>query len=116
MVITVKLSQASHTFATVSCLTHSRRSFSWRSLTVTKKHTKNMAEVMTKTNPSTFLSGIIGSQVNVKLHNGVAYVGTLQSIDGFMNIVLASGAEYVNGVANGVKYGDVFIRGNNGMY
>lgn len=77
-----------------------------------------MAEVqsITKTDPSKFLSGIIGAQVNVKLHNGLTYVGSLQSIDGFMNIVLTSGAEYVNGVANGVKYGDVFIRGNNGMY
>lgn len=74
------------------------------------------AEAQVKTNPSKFLSGIIGTQVNVKLHNGVSYIGNLQSIDGYMNIVMESSAEYVNGTASGTKYGDVFIRGNNGTY
>lgn len=73
-------------------------------------------ETPVKTAPSKFLSGIIGSQVNVKLHNGVSYIGNLQSIDGYMNIVMESSAEYVNGSASGSKYNDVFIRGNNGMY
>lgn len=68
-----------------------------------------------KTEPSKFLSNIIGSSVRVKLHNGVSYLGNLQSIDGYMNIVLDSTVENVGG-ANGAKYGDVFIRGNNGMY
>lgn len=70
---------------------------------------------MSKIAPSTFLSGIIGTQVNVKLHNGVSYIGKLQSIDGFMNVVMDSASEYVGGNASGAKYGDVFIRGNNGM-
>lgn len=68
-----------------------------------------------KTDPSKFLSDIIGSLVTVKLHNGVEYKGNLQTIDGFMNVVLEDGKESVNGSIT-KEYGDVFIRGNNGMY
>lgn len=68
-----------------------------------------------KTDPSKFLSDIIGSSVTVKLHNGVEYKGNLQTIDGFMNVVLEDGKECVNGSIT-KDYGDVFIRGNNGMY
>lgn len=68
-----------------------------------------------KVNPSSFLGEIIGSNVDVKLHNGVQYSGALLSIDGFMNITLENGKEVCNGsVVN--TYPDVFIRGNNGMY
>lgn len=69
----------------------------------------------TKTDPSKFLSAIIGSSVTVKLHNGVEYVGNLQSIDGYMNIVLDETKEYFGGQELKRSYGDVFIRGNNGM-
>lgn len=71
-----------------------------------------MSEV--KKDPSSFLSGIVGSSVVVKLHNGVKYSGNLQSIDGYMNIVLDEAKELI-GETSGRKYGDVFIRGNNGM-
>lgn len=73
-----------------------------------------MTEVI-KTDPSTFLSDIIGSEVVVKLHNNVQYLGNLQSIDGYMNVVLDEAKELVG---DNVKrtYKDVFIRGNNGMY
>ena len=74
-----------------------------------------MAEQTLKTDPSVFLSNIIGSLVNVKLHNGVEYSGNLQSIDGYMNIVLDETKEFVGGKEKR-SYGDVFIRGNNGMY
>lgn len=67
-----------------------------------------------KTDPSNFLSTIIGSAVHVKLHNGVKYAGNLQSIDGYMNIVLDEAKELV-GEKQSRAYGDVFIRGNNGM-
>lgn len=67
-----------------------------------------------KTDPTKFLSSIIGSSVVVRLHNGILYHGNLQSIDGYMNVVLESAKEYVNEVA-GKVFGDVFIRGNNGM-
>ncbi|CUM63684.1 uncharacterized protein PRCAT00001268001 [Priceomyces carsonii] len=66
-----------------------------------------------KTDPSKFLSSIIGSAVIVKLHNGVEYSGILQSIDGFMNVVLEEGKEIIDGQLNR-NYGDVFVRGNNG--
>ncbi|RLV90880.1 U6 snRNA-associated Sm-like protein LSm6 [Spathaspora sp. JA1] len=68
-----------------------------------------------KTDPSKFLGDIIGSSVIVKLHNGIGYTGNLQTIDGYMNVVLDNAKECTNGKA--VRdYGDVFIRGNNGMY
>ncbi|KAI5950856.1 LSM6 [Candida jiufengensis] len=63
--------------------------------------------------PSKFLSNIIGSSVIVKLHNGIEYKGDLQTIDGYMNVVLENGKEIING--NVTKdYGDIFLRGNNG--
>ncbi|KAI5963465.1 LSM6 [Candida pseudojiufengensis] len=65
--------------------------------------------------PSKFLSDIIGSSVVVKLHNGVEYKGDLQTIDGYMNVVLENGEESVNGKVTR-KYGDVFLRGNNVEY
>lgn len=39
--------------------------------------------------------------------------GILSCLDGFMNIALEDTQEYVEGVPRG-KYGDSFIRGNNG--
>lgn len=72
-------------------------------------------EPSTKTDPSKFLSNIIGSLVVVKLHNGVEYLGNLQSIDGYMNIVLDEAKEQVAGAVIRT-YGDVFIRGNNVLY
>lgn len=73
-----------------------------------------MSEV-NETDPSAFLSGIIGSSVVVKLHNGVQYSGNLQSIDGYMNVVLDEAKELVDQTTKRT-YKDVFIRGNNGMY
>lgn len=66
-----------------------------------------------KAAPSKFLSDILESAVMVKLHNGVQYRGKLQSIDGYMNIVLENTKEYIDG-SEIRSYGDVFIRGNNG--
>lgn len=40
-------------------------------------------------------------------------IGELQSVDGYMNIALEKTEEYVGGLLKH-KYGDVFIRGNNG--
>ena len=82
--------------------------------------------------PSGFLSEIIGAPVTVKLNSGVVYkgivnalcdnrhllicsaIGELQSVDGYMNIALEKTEEYVNGQLRR-KYGDAFVRGNNGM-
>ncbi|KFH40623.1 U6 snRNA-associated Sm-like protein-like protein [Hapsidospora chrysogenum ATCC 11550] len=67
------------------------------------------------TDPSSFLSDIIGNPVTVKLNSGVVYKGELQSVDGYMNIALEKTEEYVNG-AKRRSYGDTFVRGNNVMY
>uniref|UniRef100_A0A8C4TY69 LSM6 homolog, U6 small nuclear RNA and mRNA degradation associated n=1 Tax=Falco tinnunculus TaxID=100819 RepID=A0A8C4TY69_FALTI len=85
-----------------------------------------------KQTPSDFLKQIIGRPVVVKLNSGVDYRGgcsdsTLKSViashhlpkgvlaclDGYMNIALEQTEEYVNGQLKN-KYGDAFIRGNNG--
>lgn len=41
--------------------------------------------------------------------------GVLSCLDGFMNIALEQTEEHVNGVVTN-KYGDAFIRGNNGAW
>ncbi|KAJ3211315.1 hypothetical protein HDU67_004601 [Dinochytrium kinnereticum] len=91
---------------------------------------KRMAEVQgQKKSPSDFLNygesavdklgvlmlAVIGRSVVVKLNSGVDYRGTLACLDGYMNIALEQTEEYVNGQLKH-KYGDCFIRGNNGAY
>lgn len=87
-------------------------------------------EPSTTSDPSAFLSEIIGVPVTVKLNSGVVYkgrntpmmawvhelthlAGELQSVDGYMNIALEKCEEYVNGKLR-KSYGDAFVRGNNG--
>jgi len=41
------------------------------------------------------------------------YAGILACLDGYMNIAMEQTEEYVNGQLKN-KYGDAFIRGNNG--
>jgi len=65
--------------------------------------------------PSEFLKGVIGRPVVVKLNSGVDYRGILACLDGYMNIAMEQTEEYVNGQLK-AKYGDAFIRGNNGAY
>ncbi len=66
----------------------------------------------------------MGRTVTVKLNSGVEYqgnsqkwisnsLGTLACLDGSMNIVLEQTEEIENGVVK-TKYGEAFIRGNNG--
>lgn len=66
-----------------------------------------------KQTPSDFLKQIIGRPVVVKLNNGVDYRGVLACLDGYMNIALEQTEEYSNGQLKN-KYGDAFLRGNNG--
>ena len=49
-------------------------------------------------------------------HTELASCGTgvLACLDGFMNIAMEQTEEYVNGQLK-AKYGDAFIRGNNGV-
>lgn len=91
---------------------------------------------MSKKSPSDFLSQIVGKPVVVKLSTGVDYrgksvdvlrlrfsfnayylhyTGILVCLDGYMNIAMEQTEEYVNGQLKG-KYGDSFIRGNNGTW
>uniref|UniRef100_K3YWM6 Sm domain-containing protein n=1 Tax=Setaria italica TaxID=4555 RepID=K3YWM6_SETIT len=65
--------------------------------------------------PSDFLKSIRGRPVVVKLNSGVDYRGILACLDGYMNIAMEQTEEYVNGQLKN-KYGDAFIRGNNGMH
>ena len=67
----------------------------------------------TKT-PADFLKSIKGQQVLVKLNSGSDYKGVLACLDGYMNIAMEQTEEYVNGQLK-AKYGDAFIRGNNGV-
>lgn len=91
-----------------------------------------------KQTPSDFLKQIIGRPVVVKLNSGVDYrgnvvawsdrrtlrvvtvlticglpAGVLACLDGYMNIAIEQTEEYVNGQLKN-KYGDAFLRGNNG--
>nr|CDS28980.1 U6 snRNA associated protein [Hymenolepis microstoma] len=66
-----------------------------------------------KQTPRDFLKLIIGRPVSVKLNSGTDYRGVLISLDGYMNVVLEQTEEYVDGQLKN-KYGDAFIRGNNG--
>lgn len=69
--------------------------------------------VATKKTPTDFLKQVIGKSVVVKLHSGVTYKGVLACLDGFMNIAMEQTEEYIDGQLKN-KYGDCFIRGNNG--
>ena len=71
------------------------------------------AVASTKKNPSDFLKQIIGKPVLVQLNSGVTYKGVLACLDGYMNIALEQTEEYVEGNLK-ARYGDCFIRGNNG--
>ncbi|KAK1227083.1 hypothetical protein PQX77_009916 [Marasmius sp. AFHP31] len=64
--------------------------------------------------PTDFLKGVVGKRVIVRLNSGVDYRGILSCLDGYMNIAMEQTEEHVNGKVTN-RYGDAFIRGNNGM-
>lgn len=66
-----------------------------------------------KRNPADFLKQCLGRPVVVKLNSGVDYRGILACLDGSMNIAMEQAEEYVDGQLK-ERYGDCFIRGNNG--
>ena len=63
--------------------------------------------------PNEFVNKIVGRPVVVKLNSGVIYHGVLACLDGFMNLALEQCEEYIDGQLKN-KYGDCFVRGNNG--
>ncbi|KAL1748233.1 hypothetical protein HDZ31DRAFT_29982 [Schizophyllum fasciatum] len=72
------------------------------------------AAAPTTGSPTDFLKGVVGKRVIVRLISGVDYRGVLSCLDGYMNIALEQTEEHVEGrVVN--RYGDAFIRGNNGV-
>jgi U6 snRNA-associated Sm-like protein LSm6 len=66
-----------------------------------------------KRSPSDFLKSVLGRPVRVKLNSGIEYRGVLACLDGYMNIAMEQTEEYVDDQLK-AKYGDCFIRGNNG--
>ena len=57
---------------------------------------------------------MLGRPVRVKLNSGLEYRGVLACLDGYLNIAMEQTEEYnVDGQLK-AKYGDCFIRGNNG--
>lgn len=64
--------------------------------------------------PSDFLKSILGRPIRVKLNSGIEYRGVLGSLDGYLNIAMEQTEEYSNTGQLQAKYGDCFIRGNNG--
>lgn len=63
-----------------------------------------------KLNPQHVVLYSVLTQTNVLVSN---HLGILACLDGYMNIALEQTEEYVNGQLKN-KYGDTFIRGNNG--
>ena len=97
---------------------------------------------VSKGSPNDFLKAVVGKRVVVRLVSGVDYKGeqfgckspskltpacfwflllmhrssgVLQCLDGYMNIAMEQTEEHVNGVVTN-RYGDAFIRGNNGAF
>ena len=64
--------------------------------------------------PSDFLKSILGRPIRVKLNSGIEYRGVLGSLDGYLNIAMEQTEEYSTTGQLQAKYGDCFIRGNNG--
>lgn len=57
---------------------------------------------------------IISHSYTYYLQLDVYIIGVLACLDGYMNIAMEQTEEYVDGQLKS-KYGDCFIRGNNGM-
>jgi len=64
--------------------------------------------------PADFLRGATGRPVVVRLTSGAAFKGVLVCVDAFSNVALEQTEEFDADGALRSKYGDCFIRGNNG--
>eukprot|EP00392_Amoebophrya_sp_AT5.2_P018240 g18745.t1 len=69
-----------------------------------------------KRSPGEFIHGVVGKQVLVKLNNGIDYRGNLNSLDGYMNVVLGGAVESRNGERLNTYANECFLRGNNVLY
>lgn len=64
---------------------------------------------------TSFLSALKGSSVLVKQPSGIEYHGTLQAVDGFLNVVLCNTKEVYEGTVVS-ELGEVFLRGSSVDY
>lgn len=69
---------------------------------------------LAKKAPADFLRGAVGRPVVVRLTSGTVYKGVLMCVDAFSNVALEQTEEYDADGALRYKYGDCFLRGNNG--
>lgn len=73
---------------------------------------KRSAAMLAAAKTSVFFSAPCANLTHHTLHTPSA--GVLACLDGYMNIAMEQTEEYVNGQLK-AKYGDTFIRGNNGV-
>ena len=66
-------------------------------------------------NPLNILQQSQGSIILLRLKDGTEYRGLLKEIDPYMNIILESATELLDGTPV-AKYNEIFIRGNNLLF
>ena len=71
-------------------------------------------------NSSIILSQLLNKTVRVRTTCNNDYIGTLLSLDGYMNVAMEKCQQIplvMSGNSNAIRsFGDVFIRGNNVLY
>ena len=65
--------------------------------------------------PLTTLQKSTNKRVTVSLKNEVEYRGKIDSVDSYMNLIMADAEEFVDGKAI-ASYGRVILRGNNVLF
>jgi len=66
-------------------------------------------------NPLSILQAAQNSQILLRLKDGTEYKGLLKEIDAYMNMILESATEIMDG-SPVAKYNEIFIRGNNLLF
>jgi len=66
-------------------------------------------------NPLSILQAAQGSTILLRLKDGTEYRGLLKEIDAYMNMILESATELLEGTPV-AKYNEIFIRGNNLLF
>ena len=65
--------------------------------------------------PLHILQAAQNSQILLRLKDGTEYKGLLKEIDAYMNMILESATEIMDG-SPVAKYNEIFIRGNNLLF
>jgi len=66
-------------------------------------------------NPLQILQAAQNSEILLRLKDGTEYKGILKEIDAYMNLILESATEIMDG-SPVAKYNEIFIRGNNLLF